>query len=49
MKKYYILLLRALYVSCKGANDLNKVNQIQDLEHLKGQVDTLFNSQVIYL
>jgi hypothetical protein len=49
MKKCYVLSLRAPYVSRKGANDRKKVNQIQHLEQLKAQVDSLFNSQVIQL
>lgn len=46
MNKCYIILLCALYVSCKGANDTKEVRQVKNLEHLKEQVDSLFNEQI---
>lgn len=46
MNKCYIILLCALYVSCKGTNDTKEVTQIQNLDYLKEQVDSLFNSNI---
>ena len=46
MNKYYFILICALYVSCKGANDTKEVTRTQDLEQLKQQVDSLFNEQI---
>lgn len=46
MKKRYIILFFALCVSCKGKNDTKEVMQKQDLEHLKAQIDSLFNEQI---
>ncbi len=46
MKKRYIILLCALCISCKGKNDTKEVTQKQELEHLKAQVDSLFNTHI---
>jgi CubicO group peptidase (beta-lactamase class C family) len=46
MKKHYLILLFALYASCKGTNDPKKVTQKPDLDHLKEQVDSLFNANI---
>lgn len=46
MKKRYIILFCALFVSCKAKNDTKEVTHQQDLEHLKAQIDSLFNEKI---
>jgi CubicO group peptidase (beta-lactamase class C family) len=46
MKKYYIILVCLLIVSCKEQNDKKETNQKQTLVQLKAQVDSLFNAHI---